>query len=284
MPLQSRPEPGRITRKITDTAVPFVLATIAMLFLSLPLAALVLRSLRSDVLGGFLQDGSQNGSLILDAILLSSVTTLATVICSAVFGTPLAYILARRQFPLRRLVNVLVELPIVLPPAVAGLALLITFGRRGLLGPVLGELGISLPFTIYAVIMAQAFVAAPFYIRAAQLGFDGVPKEVEDAARVDGAGGWSLFRYVTLPLSFRALAAGLVLCWARALGEFGATILFAGSLQGRTQTMPLLIYNVIERDIDAAIWTGLVLVGLALVALLISASLSRRTSYNDQGL
>jgi molybdate transport system permease protein len=152
---------------------------------------------------------------------------------------------------------------------------LITLGRRGLLGPSLDALGISLAFTTGAVILAQTFVAAPFYIRAAQIGFQNVPEEIESAARVDGASGWALFRLITLPLAFRALLAGLTLSWARALGEFGATILFAGSLQGRTQTMPLLIYNVLERDIDAAIWTGLLLVILALATLLLAQWLRR---------
>jgi len=175
------------------------------------------------------------------------------------------------------MLNLLIELPIVLPPAVAGLALLITFGRRGLLGPALTALEISLPFTVYAVVMAQTFVAAPFYLRAAQLGFESVPDEIEDAARVDGAGGWALFWRVTLPLTVRALGAGLVLTWARALGEFGATILFAGSLQGVTQTMPLLIYTVIERDLNAAIWTGILLIGMAMVALILAAWLRDRT-------
>jgi molybdate transport system permease protein len=139
-----------------------------------------------------------------------------------------------------------------------------------LLGGALDTLGISLPFTTAAVIVAQTFVAAPFYIRSAQVGFSEIPRDIEDAARVDGAGGWALFRMITLPLSSRALAAGIVVSWARALGEFGATILFAGSLQGRTQTMPLLIYNIFERDINAAIWAGVLLIGLALLALLLS--------------
>ena len=148
-----------------------------------------------------------------------------------------------------------------------------TFGRRGAVGGALSALGISLPYTTAAVVVAQTFVSAPFYIRAAQIGFQGVPREIEDAARVDGASGWGVFRFVTLPMASRALAAGLMLSWARALGEFGATILFAGSIQGRTQTMPLLIYNVLERNLDAAIWAGVLLVGMALFALLISQRL-----------
>ena len=246
-----------------------LLASIALIFLALPIVALLWRSIENRAWEGAFSAAVQ------DAIWLSFLTTMLTVLLTACFGTPLAYVLARRRFPLRRFVSVLVELPIVLPPAVAGLALLLTFGRRGLLGPSLLDLGLTLSFTTMAVVLAQTFVAAPFYIRAAQIGFQSVPREVEDAARVDGAGGWQLFWYVTLPLANRALAAGMILCWARALGEFGATILFAGSLQGRTQTMPLLIYNVIERDIDAAIWTGLILIGLALLALLVSQWLSR---------
>lgn len=244
-------------------------AVTAVLFLVVPLLSLVIRSLQNRAWESTPDAG------IVSAIGLSAVSTAATLIITLLFGTPLAYVLARRRFPFKWLVSVLVELPIVLPPAVAGLALLITFGRRGVLGPALLNIGISLPFTLAAVIMAQTFVAAPFFIRSAAVGFQGVPREVEEAARVDGAQGWSLFRFVTLPLSLRPLAAGLILCWARALGEFGATILFAGSLQGRTQTMPLLIYNVIERDVDAAIWTGLILVALALVALLLSQWIAR---------
>lgn len=247
------------------------LGGIALLFLTLPLLALLLRALTVRAWEGV------PGSLIPDAILLSLGTTLSTLVLTALFGTPLAWLFARRRFPGKRLLNLLIELPIVLPPAVAGLALLITFGRRGLLGPALTALEISLPFTVYAVVMAQTFVAAPFYLRAAQLGFESVPDEIEDAARVDGAGGWALFWRVTLPLTVRALGAGLVLTWARALGEFGATILFAGSLQGVTQTMPLLIYTVIERDLNAAIWTGILLIGMAMVALILAAWLRDRT-------
>jgi molybdate transport system permease protein len=250
----------------------WLMASVALLFLILPILALILRSITNRAWEGV------PGSAIPDAIWLSFISTALSMVITVLFGTPLAFILARRRFPLKRLVSVLVELPIVLPPAVAGLALLIAFGRRGLLGPILSELGIMLPFTIYAVIMAQTFVSAPFYIRSSQIGFQSVSKEVEEAARVDGAGGFTLFWFVTLPLSSRTLAAGLILSWARALGEFGATILFAGSLQGRTQTMPLLIYNVIERDIDAAIWTGLLLIGIALAALLLSQWLTRKAN------
>ena len=247
------------------------IAAIGLLFLGVPIFVIVIRGLGAA--------SAMNG--VAEALLLSIVTTAFTAVLTIIFGTPLAYLFARRSFPFKRVLNLILELPIVLPPAVAGLALLTTFGRRGVLGSLLSTLGISLPFTTAAVVLAQTFVSAPFFIRAAQIGFQSVPREIEDAARVDGAAGWTLFRHITLPLSSRALAAGLVLSWARSLGEFGATILFAGSLQGRTQTMPLLIYNVLERDIDAAIWTGLILVLVAVITLAISQWLTRRANEQD---
>lgn len=245
-------------------------SAVAFLLLALPPLVLLLRAITTQAWQGVPQS-----DVILSAVGLSFVTSLITLLLTLLFGTPLAYTLARWRFPGRRIVNVFVELPIVMPPAVAGLALLLTFGRRGLLGPLLDDMGIIIPFTTAAVVLAQTFVAAPFYIRAAQIGFAGVPRDLEEAAQVDGASGWTLFRRITLPLAQRALAAGLILSWARAIGEFGATILFAGSLQGRTQTMPLLVYSIFERDIDAAIWTGLILIGLALVALIMAQWLRR---------
>jgi molybdate transport system permease protein len=248
-----------------------IAALIALLFLTLPLLALIVRAVQNRAWE------TLTAGVVSNAILLSAWTTFWTVIFALVFGTPLAYIFARYRFPFKRELVVLVELPVVLPPAVAGLALLLTFGRRGLFGPTLESLGITLAFTTFAIILAQTFVAAPFYIRAAQVGFQSVPDEIEDAARVDGAGGMALFFRITLPLAGRSLAAGLVLCWARAAGEFGATILFAGSLQTR-QTMPLLIYKNFETDINAAVATGVIMVVLALLALLLSRWLA-----NDEG-
>jgi molybdate transport system permease protein len=242
-----------------------------VLLFGLPLLALLIRSIQTRA-----WERTAN-SAIPDAIFLSILTTSLTAIITLLLGTPLAYILARWSFRFKRPLTVLVELPVVLPPAVAGLALLVTFGRRGLLGPALEGIGVVLPFNTSAVILAQTFVSAPFYVRAAQVGFQGVDQEIEDAARVDGAGGLALFWHITLPLARRALAAGLALSWARALSEFGATILFAGNLQGRTQTMPLLVYKAFESDINASIWTGLILIGMALTALLLSHWLNRKT-------
>jgi molybdate transport system permease protein len=252
----------------------FVGSVIAIVFLALPELALLLRGIQTRGWEGLPNTG------ISEALLLSLITTTLSSILTIIFGTPLAYVLARWRFIGRRLLIVIVELPIVLPPTVAGLALLITAGRRGLFGPLLGSLGIGLPFTTAAVVVAQTFVSAPFFIRAAQVGFAAVPREIEDAARVDGAAGFSLFRRITLPLSATALAAGLTLSWARAVGEFGATILFAGSLAGRTQTMTLLVYNILESNLDAAIWASLILLGLAFIALLLSQWLAHRAGHD----
>ena len=250
-------------------------AGIGILFLSAPIGVLALRTIETQAWQ------TLDGSLVPNAIYLSFISTSITVVIILLFGTPLAYILARWHFRGRRLINALVELPIVLPPAVAGLALLLTLGRRGVLGPLLEQFDIILPFSIAGVVVAQTFVSAPFYIRSAQVGFKMIPREIEDAAKVDGASSRQLFAFVTLPLATRSLGAGIVLAWARALGEFGATILFAGSLQGRTQTMPLLIYNILERDIDAAVTTGLILVGFALLALLLWQWLSHQPDEFD---
>lgn len=248
-------------------------AGIAYVLLVLPLFVLILRTVDS---GGW--QNLPDSNVVRDAIWLSLRTTGISLIAIIILGLPLAYVFARWRFRGKRFIEVLIELPIVMPPAVAGLALLLTFGRRGFIGAYLADAGISIPFTAWAVVIAQVFVAAPFFIRAAQLGFASIPDDLEDAARVDGATEAAVFRFVTLPLSIRAISAGLILSWARATGEFGATILFAGSLQGRTQTMPLLVYSVFERDIDAAIWTGILLIIVAFVALLLSRLLSGEDS------
>jgi len=162
-------------------------------------------------------------------------------------GTPLAYLLARRRFRGRTALDTLIDLPMVLPPSVAGIALLVAFGRRGLVGQYLTVAGIELAFTQMAVVLAQIFVAAPFYIKAAAAGFAGVDRELEQAAALDGATPLQVARYVTVPLAWTSLFGGAVMTWARALGEFGATIIFAGNFVGRTQTMPLAIYQGFEQ-------------------------------------
>lgn len=207
------------------------------------------------------------------AIGVSLRTTLFSLVTILLFGTPLAYWLGRYQFRMKRIVDTLVDLPTLLPPSVAGVALLMAFGRRGPLGPLLESMDVHIPFTQAAVIMAQVFVAAPFYVRAAAIGFAGMDPEIEQAAQLDGANRWQILRYVILPLSREALLSGCVMSWARALGEFGATMIFAGNYPGRTQTMPTAIYLGFEVDINIALTLSVILVAISFVALLLVKSL-----------
>ena len=205
---------------------------------------------------------------ILAALRLSLETaTLATAV-SLVLGVPLAWVLARSRLPGRRFVRALVTVPLVLPPVVGGVALLLVFGRRGLLGAWLDtHFGITLPFTTAGVVVAEAFVAMPFLVISVEGALRGADARYEEAAATLGAGRWTAFRRVTLPLVAPGIAAGGVLCWARALGEFGATITFAGNFPGRTQTMPLAVYLALEQDVDAAIVLSLVLLVVSVVIL-----------------
>jgi molybdate transport system permease protein len=221
---------------------------------------------------------------VVDALVLSTVTTSICVVLVLVLGIPLALLLARSHFRGSALLETIVDLPIVLPPSVAGIALLLVLGRRGLFGDPLAALGLTLPFTTAAVVLAQFFVAAPFFIRSARAGLAGVEREIEDAARVDGAAERQVFRYVTAPLAAPALAAGLVTAWARALGEFGATIIFAGSIEGRTQTLPLVVYGEFQSsNLDASIAASAVLVIAALIALLLVRGLHWSRALDARG-
>ena len=240
-------------------------------FLALPVATLIGRAVGDRELASAF--GSR---AVLDALSLSLATTAVSLTITVAVGTPLAFLLARRRFRGSGLVEVLVDLPLVLPPSVAGLALLLVFGRRGLLGESLDAAGLAIPFTTVAVILAQVFVAAPFYVRSARAGISSLPLDLEDAARVDGASEVGVFRHIMAPLAAPALAAGLVMSWARSLGEFGATILFAGNVTGRTQTLPLVVYAEFGAgDLDAAIAAAAVLV-LAAVGVLVAVRLGRR--------
>lgn len=246
-----------------------LLSVIGLLFLGLPVAALIARA----VLGGeLLAQASERA--VLDALVLSLVTTLGSLLLAVVFGTPLALLLARREFRGKGLVEAIVDLPIVLPPTVAGLALLLALGRRGALGPSLEAVGVTIPFTVLAVVLAQTFVAAPLYVRSVRAGFMSVDRTIEEAAEVDGAGRLALLVRVTLPLAAPAVAGGLALAWARALGEFGATIMFAGNVAGRTQTLPLVVYSEFQSSLDASIAAAAVLV-VAAMGVLVAVRLTR---------
>ena len=213
-------------------------AGLTALFLGLPVVVLVLRAFAENAFAIAL-----TSQAVLDALWLSLLTTSFSLVLTVALGLPLAIVLARRAFRGKAWIETLVDLPIVLPPSVAGIALLFAFGRRGVFGDALFAFGIAIPFTTIAVVLAQTFVSMPFFIRSARSGIAGVDRDLEDAARVDGAAERQLFRWITIPLASSALAAGLVLSWARALGEFGATIMFAGNLEGSTQTLPLLVYS-----------------------------------------
>ena len=239
-------------------------AGVFILFFSVPLLLLLWRAGSG---GSLLTDIRQ--PVVVHALLLTLITTLITLLISILFGTPVAFVLAKRAFWGRDILETLLTLPLVLPPLVAGVALLVAFGRRGPLGELLDNLGWSVPFTTAAVVMAQLFVAAPFFIRAARIGFGAVSREMEEAAAMAGADGWDTFRHVILPLSLPGVVSGIVLCAARAFSEFGATLMFAGNIEGRSQTMALAIETAIQTDLNAALALSLVLVVIAAIALAI---------------
>lgn len=240
--------------RITGGRVVFIcFAALLILFLTLPLVALVVRALPLGI-------EAWTSEETLDALQLSLTTaTVATLIAFGV-GTPVAYLLAREKFRGKTIIDTLIDVPMVLPPSVAGLALLMAFGRRGLLGPPLAAVCIELPFTIFAVILAETFVAAPFYVRSAKAGFGAVDRKLEQMSELLGVSPFRTWLRVTLPLAAPALFGGLLMTWARALGEFGATIMFAGNFPGRTQTMPLAIYAGLESNLDSALVLSLLLV------------------------
>ena len=236
----------------------WILSLPLLTFLLLPLGALVFQSHPPSILVNLSTPPA------LEAIFLSLKTSLIAVVITIIFGTPLAFVLSRHNFPMRKSVETLIDLPMVLPPAVAGVALLIAFGRNGVVGQ---YIGLQIPFTQAAVIMAQIFVAAPLFIRSAIIGISRVNDELVAAAVLDGASTSQVLRYVVLPIAQPAFIGGAVLTWARALGEFGATIIFAGNLPGKTQTMPLAIYLGFELNLDVAISLSIILMGTSFLVL-----------------
>ena len=241
-----------------------------LLFLLLPLVALLTRTSPEQI------QTSLADPEVTQAISLSFGTTLMSLALTLTFGTPVAYALATRRGKVERLIDTLVDLPTVLPPSVAGIALLLAFGRRGLLGSWLNEAGITIAFTQAAVVLAQTFVASPFYIKAAAIAFASVDPDFKQAAALDGANTWQVLRYIIAPLAWAGLVSGAAMSWARALGEFGATILFAGNLPGTTQTMPLAIYLGFEGNLDIAVTLSVILMGCSFGALLLAKALLAR--------
>ena len=237
------------------------LAALAVVAVALPLVALAARAPWSDI-------GRLGSSGPRTALLVSIEVSLAAAALALVFGVPVALVLARARFPGRSLVRSLALLPLVLPPVVAGVGLLAAFGRRGLLGRGLASVGIRLPFTTAGAVLASAFVATPLLILTVEAGVRALDRRKEDAAETLGASRWYVLRRVTLPALAPQLVAGLVVAWARALGEFGATITFAGNIHGRTQTLPLAVFEAMQTDPGAAILMSLMLVALSLLALI----------------
>ena len=254
---------GSSTRSVATA-----LACLLLGLLALPLVALVVTA------GGANIAEAVGDPMFTDALLLSGRTSLLALFFTVLTGTPLAWWLARTTGPVAEGVGVLVQLPIVIPPAVVGVALLAAFGRQGLAGPALSALGVTVPFTETAVVVAQVVVAAPFYVRAAAGAFVRVSPDLLIVARTLGASPAQAWWRVAVPAALPGLLAGASLCWARALGEFGATLLFAGNLQGRTQTLPLAIYTALQSDVRLAVVFSLVLaaVGAALLVALRGAS------------
>lgn len=243
--------------------MPVGVAAVGGLLFALPLAGLVWRAPWSSAWDQL------NTAPARDALRLSLITSLSATAIAIVLGVPLAWVQARVDYPGKRFVRALTTLPMVLPPVVGGVALLLALGRRGIVGRELDKVGVNLPFTTAGAVVAEAFVAMPFLVLTLEAAFRSADRRLEDAARTLGAGRFAVFRRVTLPLVAPSLIAGTVLCWARALGEFGATITFAGNLQGTTQTLPLFVYIKLEgSDPDSAIVLSLVLLGVSLAVLI----------------
>src|SRR3989441_10399101 len=239
-----------------------ILAGSFFLFLGIPLAALLLHEPPA------LLWASMQQPEVLEALQLSLVTTAVSTLIAVLFGLPVAYVLARMHFPGRALLETLVTMPTVLPPVVAGVALLITFGRFGLIGRYLSPFGITLPFTTVAVVMAQIFVSSPFFVNSARAGLEQLDARYELAAYTLRASPFYTFLRVVLPLIRPALLAGIGLAWARALGELGATITFAGSFPGITETMPIAVYTAAESDLESAVALSVVLLAVSFGILL----------------
>ena len=241
-------------------------------FISLPMISLILWTVNENAWYAIAAPEAR------EALFLSVRTTAISMLGIITVGTPAAYVLARTEFPGKRVLDSLIDIPAVLPPSAAGIALLLTFGRLGLVGQYLEVLGITVSFTTAAVVIAEVFVAAHFYVRQAAVGFARVRRDVEEAAMVDGAGRFSVFFRVTVPLALPAIVAGAVMAWARALGEFGGTIIFAGSFPGVTQTIPLAIFAARESNFDAAVALSVMVLAFAFTVILVARFLLGRAA------
>jgi len=251
-----------MSRRSRPPLLLIALATLGAVVFVVPLISLLARTPWRDL------PSLLSSAIVVDALKLSLISSLSATVIAAVVGVPLAWLLARVEFPGRTLLRGMVLLPLVLPPVVGGAALLFAVGRRGLVGePLYKATGLVLPFSVWGVILAVTFVAMPFLVITVEGALRNLDARYEGAAATLGATRWTVLRRVTLPMIMPSIGAGLVLTWARALGEFGATITFAGNLQGRTQTLPLAVFVALESNRDTAIALSLVMVAISLAVL-----------------
>lgn len=265
-----------IPSKIRKVALKVCLALMLMLtmsFIALPVVALFLKSSLDTIFR------SLHNQVVIDALRLSLMTSTITTLVVVFMGTPIAYISARYNYFGKELADSLIDLPVIMPPAVAGIALLVAFGRMGIVGHYLNAFGMCIAFTTLAVIIAQAFVSSPFYIRQARTSFEDVDRAFENAARTLGASRFYTFLHVILPIAQNGLISGAIMAFARSLGEFGATIMFAGNFQGRTQTMPLAIYTAMQGDLDISLCLAIIMATVSFAIIVLVKILSRRV-YN----
>lgn len=234
-----------------------------LLFILIPIITLFVRSSITDILHNL------SNRQVTQAISLSLSTSITSTLLTLLFGTPVSLLLATKNFRGHSFVDTVIDLPTVLPPSVAGVALLLAFGRNGIIGGELAKIGITIPFTFIAVVMAQMFIASPLYVKAATIGFAHVDRQLIQAAELDGANRLQIFRYIYLPLAGKSLLSGSVMTWARSLGEFGATIIFAGNFPGRTQTMPLAVYIGFEISMSVALTLSIIMICFSFLTLVI---------------
>ncbi|HOO54978.1 MAG TPA: ABC transporter permease [Methanothrix sp.] len=252
-----------------------LLLVFAAAFIALPVASLFIKSASGVTLETLWNP------VVIDALTLSLFTATTSVVIVIILGTPLSYLNARFDYPGKEIADSLIELPVVMPPMVGGIALLMAFGRMGVLGQHLHACGVNIAFTTVAVVVAQIFVSMPFYLRQARISFEDVDLVLENAARTLGASRTRVFFSVTLPIATNGLISGAIMAFARALGEFGATIMFAGNFQGKTQTMPLAIYTAMQGDLDVSLCLALILVAISFAIIAAVKMLTRRMYKSD---
>ncbi len=245
-----------------------LLAVVWILLIFFPILSIFDSVAVSDLVAGL------GSPIVLKSIKVSAVSSGVSILVVVILGLPTAYFLSRYDFPGKMFLDTLLEIPMVLPPAVSGIALLLTFGRRGIIGGWLSGIGVNIPFSLAAVVVAQIFVAVPFFIRTVKCGFRGINKNMEKAAQTLGKSPWQVFLKVTLPLAMPSVISGTVMAWARALGEFGATLMFAGNMPDRTQTLPLAVYTAMETDFAAAMTISAIMVLISFFVLVLVKTIS----------